>query len=319
MKARLSRSDRAIEATRRGGDRGRVRAVRGAVRGESPASPSATDRPRAGPRGAPPSRRPRAIARNASTAPRSSGAPSPVAVEQRLGLGRRLAGGQRDVDRQDRRPVRGRRQQRRRSPRWRSRPRTAASGTGSRGRGRGRRTRRMPPSPRMRRRRPSPGRRRPTDRAGCRCSPSSAAPRGSPTRADGGIGGRSTPVRGTRSAISDASPVETVTTPVRPRPTRRPVRRTPSTSSAVSSSSSRSRQRMTPAASSAASVTRVSPASDPEWATAAAWAWSLRPTLTAMIGLPSSSARSARARNRSGRLKPSTNRMTELVSGSSRQ
>ena len=69
---------------------------------------------------------------------------------------------------------------------------------------------------------------------------------------------------------------------------------------------------MTPAASSAASVTRASPASDPEWATAAACAWSLRPTLTAMIGLPSSSARSARARNRSGRLKPSTNRMTEL-------
>ena len=41
--------------------------------------------------------------------------------------------------------------------------------------------------------------------------------------------------------MSDASPVVTVTTPVRPRPTRRPVRRTPSTSSAVSSSSSRSR------------------------------------------------------------------------------
>ena len=63
--------------------------------------------------------------------------------------------------------------------------------------------------------------------------------------------------------MSDASPVETVTTPVRPRPTRRPVRRAPSTSSAVSSSSSRSRQRMTPAASRAASVTRVSPASEP--------------------------------------------------------
>ena len=138
-------------------------------------------------------------------------------------------------------------------------------------------------------------------------------------RAVAGIGGRSTPVWPARSAMSDASPVETVTTPVRPRPIRRPVRRMPSTSSAVSSSSSRSAQRMTPAASSAASVTRVSPASDPECATAATCACSLRPTLTAMIGLPSSSARSARARNRSGRLNPSTNRMTELVSGSSRQ
>ena len=76
---------------------------------------------------------------------------------------------------------------------------------------------------------------------------------------------------------------------------------------------------MTPAASRAASVTRVSPASEPVWATAAAWAWSLCPTLTTMIGLPSSSARSARARNRSGRLNPSRKRMTELVSGSSRQ
>ena len=39
-------------------------------------------------------------------------------------------------------------------------------------------------------------------------------------RAASGIGGRSMPVRGARSAMSDASPVETVTTPVRPRPTR---------------------------------------------------------------------------------------------------
>ena len=42
-------------------------------------------------------------------------------------------------------------------------------------------------------------------------------------RAVAGIGGRSTPVRGARSAISDASPVDTATTPVRPRPTPRPV------------------------------------------------------------------------------------------------
>lgn len=139
------------------------------------------------------------------------------------------------------------------------------------------------------------------------------------TLADSGSGGRSRPVRGARSAMSDASPVDTVTTPVRPRPTPRPVRRVPSTSSAVSSSSSRSPQRITPAASSAASVTRASPASDPEWAIAAACAWSLRPTLTAMMGLPISSARSASARKRSGRLNPSTNRMTEVVCGSSRQ
>ena len=33
-------------------------------------------------------------------------------------------------------------------------------------------------------------------------------------------------------------------------------------------------------------MTRSSPASDPEWATAAAWACWLRPTLTARIGLP---------------------------------
>ena len=89
-------------------------------------------------------------------------------------------------------------------------------------------------------------------------------------RAASGSGGRSSPVRGTRSATSEASPVLTVTTPVRPRPTERPVRRVPSISSAVSSSSSRSAQRMTPAASRAASVTRASPASEPEWATAAA-------------------------------------------------
>ena len=38
-----------------------------------------------------------------------------------------------------------------------------------------------------------------------------------------------------------------------------------------------------------------------------------------LIGLPISSARSARARNRSGRLNPSTNRMTVWVSGSSRE
>ena len=93
----------------------------------------------------------------------------------------------------------------------------------------------------------------------------------------------------------------------------------PSTSSAVSSNASRSAQTMTPAASSAASVTRASPASDPECAIAATCACALRPTLTAMIGLPISRARSARARKRSGRLNPSTNRMTELVSGSSRQ
>ncbi len=116
--------------------------------------------------------------------------------------------------------------------------------------------------------------------------------------------------------MSEASPVETVTTPVRPWPDA-PAESggSPSSSSAVSSSSSRSAQRMTPAASRAASVTRASPASEPEWATAAAWAWALRPTLTAMIGLPISSARSARARNRSGRLKPSTNRMIEVGLG----
>ena len=67
--------------------------------------------------------------------------------------------------------------------------------------------------------------------------------------------------------MSDASPVETVTTPVLPRPTDRPSRRVPATSSAASSSSSRSAQRMTPAARSAASTIRSSPASDPEWAT----------------------------------------------------
>ena len=86
------------------------------------------------------------------------------------------------------------------------------------------------------------------------------------SRASLGIGGRSSPADGARSAMSDASPVLTVTTPVRPRPMPRPVRRMPSTSSAVSSSSSRSAQRITPAASRAASVARASPASDPEWA-----------------------------------------------------
>ncbi len=121
--------------------------------------------------------------------------------------------------------------------------------------------------------------------------------------------------RGRRSARP--RPVETVTTPVRPRPTRRPSRRQPATSSAVSSRASRSSQRITPAARSAASVARVSPASEPEWATAASCAWRLRPTLTAMTGLPAARARSARARNRSGRLNPSRNRITAWVSSSS--
>ncbi len=47
---------------------------------------------------------------------------------------------------------------------------------------------------------------------------------------------------------------------------------------------------MTPAASSAASVMRASPASEPEWAMAATCACGLRPTLTTMIGLPRRSA-----------------------------
>src|SRR5438093_1074038 len=95
------------------------------------------------------------------------------------------------------------------------------------------------------------------------------------------------PVRGARSAISDASPVDTVTTPARPRPTPRPRRRQPATSSAVSRRASRSSHRITPAARSAASVARASPASEPEWATAAACACALRPTLTALTALPS--------------------------------
>ena len=40
-----------------------------------------------------------------------------------------------------------------------------------------------------------------------------------------GIGGSSSPIRGARSATSEPSPVETVTTPVLPCPTRRPSRR----------------------------------------------------------------------------------------------
>ena len=66
----------------------------------------------------------------------------------------------------------------------------------------------------------------------------------------------------------------------------------PAISSAASISSSRSSHRMTPAASRAASVTRSSPARLPLCAMAAACAWRDRPTLTARIGLPSSSARS---------------------------
>ena len=76
--------------------------------------------------------------------------PVAVPVEQRLGLGRRLAGGQRHVDGQDRGAVRPSPPGARRSPRWPWRPRTAASGTGSRGRGRGRRRRPTRPSPRTR-------------------------------------------------------------------------------------------------------------------------------------------------------------------------
>ncbi len=72
--------------------------------------------------------------------------------------------------------------------------------------------------------------------------------------------------------MSDASPVDTVTTPVRPRPI------APSGAPDALDELGRLeqlvevRQRMTPAASSAASVTRASPASEPECATAAACA-----------------------------------------------
>ena len=106
-------------------------------------------------------------------------------------------------------------------------PRSAGRGTASRGRSPARRRRRRPRSPRRRRGRPATPRRRPTGPAGCRCSPSWAGPRGSPSRAASGTGGRSMPVRGARSATSDASPVDTVTTPVRPRPTAAPSRPVP--------------------------------------------------------------------------------------------
>ena len=193
-----------------------------------------------------------------------------------------VARGQRHVDRQDLRAGR-------RSPRsgpamtvvgdlhldW------AARGTASRGRSRGRRTRRTRRAPRTTRR--------------YAAGASSRAPRVERVadvahRRAGRAGSRRGPRRGraagrgrsasARSATSDASPVDTVTTPVRPRP-HPPAQAARCRRSArpPRCSSSRSSHRITPAASSAASVTRSSPARLPLCAIAAACAWADRPDL----------------------------------------
>ena len=202
-------------------------------------------------------------------------------VEQRLGLGRRLARGQRHVDRQDRRAVAGRRRAAggvtsfavatsdgsdRYGKSWtsdedvvgaRRRHRLEAGAVGGRRVGRAPRVERVADVAHRRQR-----------------------ARGSPPAPTRGIGGRSSPVVG--DEVGDERRLAgRHGHDARSGRARRRGRSgaMPSTSSAVSSSSSRSRQRMTPAASSAASVTRASPASDPEWATAAACAWSLRPDL----------------------------------------
>ena len=117
-KARLSRSDSGNEAAAaaavpRPGPR--RTSVRSAASAGQPGRHGPSSAP---PRGALPARDlgdgPERLDRAAQERRSAAGR-----VEQRLRLGRRLAGRQRHVGRQDRRPVRGRGQQRRRSPRWR--------------------------------------------------------------------------------------------------------------------------------------------------------------------------------------------------------
>ena len=164
-RARAARARTAARAAARGRRCGSSR--RTSVRSAASAGHAGPPRPARRRAVAPASQRATdAIAVNASTAPRSSGAPPPSLVEQRLRLGRRLARGQRDVDGRIAGPVARSRRAAATSRRARSRPRTAASGTGSRGRARARRRRPTPPSPRSARRRRSAASRRPTGSSG---------------------------------------------------------------------------------------------------------------------------------------------------------
>ena len=117
-----------------------------------------------------------------------------------------------------------------------------------------------------------------------RASPSS------PRRARGGGLRR----QSARSATRSQAPPDIDTTP-RPPATRGPVR---DSRPAVITSCSRDRTRMTPSCRSAASTRRSSPTSAPVWLRAISAASALEPILSATIGLPSSAARRASARNR---------------------
>ena len=106
------------------------------------------------------------------------------------------------------------------------------------------------------------GRRHPRGRAGCRCSPSSAAGEDAPARAASGTGGRSS--AGPRREVRDEGGLAGGHRHHARSGLGRTAAQAPAAakSSAASISSSRSPHRTTPAASSAASVTRSSPARD---------------------------------------------------------
>ena len=114
--------------------------------------------------------------------------------------------------------------------------------------------------------------------------------------------------------MSEPSPVDTVTTPVLPRPARRPSRRDAADErrrleqlvEVVAADDAGGAERGVGRRGRRRRASRCA-------AIAAAWACGLRPTFTARIGLSIASARSASARNRSGRLKPSTNSTIESV------
>jgi hypothetical protein len=107
----------------------------------------------------------------------------------------------------------------------------------------------------------------------------------------GAKSGSSRPSSWARSAMMSQAPPEALTTPIRRPRSGGAVASSP----AVTRSSSRPRARITPSCRRAASTTASSPATAPVCASAARRPAALRPTLSATMGLPASSALRARA------------------------
>ena len=128
---------------------------------------------------------------------------------------------------------------------------------------------------------------RPTGRAGCRCSPSSGRSRRIAARASSGTGGRSRPVRA-REVRDERRLAGRHRHDARPAAAAPPAQAPDAGDQLGRLHAARRGRRSgsTPAASSAASVTRSSPARLPLCATAASCAWPTGPTFTARIGLP---------------------------------